>query len=260
MFPFWAPVVRPLIEAAAPKRVVEIGALRGDTTALLLEALADDAELHVIDPVPQFDPSEHERRFAGQYVFHRDLSLNVLPNLAPADVALIDGDHNWFTVYNELRLLQSSAVKDGTLPPIFVLHDVQWPYGRRDGYYAPDQIPDAFRQPCAYKGLRRGSDALLDDGGLNTHVCNALHAGGARNGVLTALEDFLREQRDPFVCIVVDLFTGLGLAADQRRLGQQPALAALWHEIASAEGRARVEAECGEVARQAYSSGRLADV
>ena len=71
----------------------------------MLDRLGPEAELHVIDPVPDFDPDEHETQFAGQYVFHRDLSLNVLGDLPPMDAALIDGDHNWYTVYNELRLL-----------------------------------------------------------------------------------------------------------------------------------------------------------
>ena len=75
----------------------------------MLERLGPDAELHVIDPVPDFDPDEHEQQFPGRYVFHRDLSLNVLPDLPPMDAALIDGDHNWYTVYNELQLLGEVA-------------------------------------------------------------------------------------------------------------------------------------------------------
>ena len=113
MFPFWDIVIAPLIEAADPKVVVEIGALRGDTTVRLLESLDHGAELHVIDPEPQFDPEEHERRFGGRYVFHRDPSLDVIPDLPPVDVALIDGDHNWYTVYNELRLLDNGARRAG---------------------------------------------------------------------------------------------------------------------------------------------------
>jgi len=105
MYPFWDPVVWPLLQAAEARRIVEIGALRGETTALMLERLGADAELHVIDPVPEFDPAQHEERFPGRYIFHRDISHNVLPGLPPMDVALVDGDHNWFTVYHELRLL-----------------------------------------------------------------------------------------------------------------------------------------------------------
>ncbi|MDZ7673802.1 MAG: hypothetical protein U5K30_01850 [Acidimicrobiales bacterium] len=63
------------------RRVVEIGALRGETTARMLKRLGDDCELHVIDPLPQFDPSEHERAFPGQYFFHLGISHDVLPEL-----------------------------------------------------------------------------------------------------------------------------------------------------------------------------------
>ncbi len=75
----------------------------------MLERLGADTELHVIDPVPDFDPDEHDRMFPGRYVFHRDLSLNVLPDLPPMDAALIDGDHNWYTVYNECKALAEVA-------------------------------------------------------------------------------------------------------------------------------------------------------
>ena len=78
MFPFWDLAIAPIIEAVGARRVVEIGALRGETTVLMLDRLGPDVELHVIDPVPDFDPSEHEQKFPGRYVFHRDLSVNVL--------------------------------------------------------------------------------------------------------------------------------------------------------------------------------------
>ena len=109
MFRFWDLVIATVIEAAEARRVVEVGALRGDNTVQMLERLGADVELHVIDPVPAFDPTEHERRFRGRYVFHRDISHNVLPQLPPVDVALIDGDHNWYTVYHELRMLSATA-------------------------------------------------------------------------------------------------------------------------------------------------------
>ena len=98
MFPLWEDVVGPVLGAARPRLVVEIGALRGENTELLLSRLPADAELHVVDPLPDFDPTEHEARFAGRYVFHRDLSLNVLGGLPAMDAAIIDGDHNWYTV------------------------------------------------------------------------------------------------------------------------------------------------------------------
>ncbi len=141
MFPFWDIVIAPLLRAAKPWTVVEIGAFRGDTTTRLLNELGPGVELHVVDTDPHFDPSEHAAAFAGRYVFHGEPSLDVLPALPPVDLALIDGDHNWYTVSNELRLLAGAAAEAGRPAPIMVLHDVGWPYGRRDLYYAPERIP-----------------------------------------------------------------------------------------------------------------------
>src|SRR3954468_16122636 len=118
MFPFWETVIAPVLDASGARRIVEIGALRGENTVLMLEHLGADAELHVIDPLPAFDPAEHEARFGGQYVFHRDISHNVLPSLAPMDAALIDGDHNWFTVYHELRMLTEVSRAAGRPVPV----------------------------------------------------------------------------------------------------------------------------------------------
>ena len=122
----------------------------------MLERLGPDTELHVIDPVPEFDPAEHEKQFPGRYIFHRDVSHNVLPTLPAVDVALVDGDHNWFTVYHELRMLSESARKAGAPLPVLIMHDVLWPYGRRDLYYVPERVPEEFRQPYEKKGIRPG--------------------------------------------------------------------------------------------------------
>ena len=237
MFPFWEKVVAPVIEAAGAKRIVEIGALRGENTVLVLESLGPDAEFHVIDPLPEFDPSEHERRFPGRYVFHRDLSLNVLPHLPPMDVALIDGDHNWYTVYNELKHLANTARAAGAPMPVMVMHDVCWPYGRRDLYYAPEQIPEEFRQPYERRGMRRGRKGLVPNGGLNATLCNAVTEGGPRNGVMTALDDFVAEYDRPLRRVVIPIYFGLAIVVEQDRLRRQPQLAALLDHLESAAGR-----------------------
>ena len=60
MFPFWESVVAPIIRASGGRRIVEIGALRGENTVKMLEDLGPDTELHIIDPLPAFDPAELE--------------------------------------------------------------------------------------------------------------------------------------------------------------------------------------------------------
>ncbi len=239
-----------------PERVVEIGALRGDTTSQLLASLGAGTELHVIDPAPQFDPAEHERRGGGRFIFHRDISLNVLPELEPVDLALVDGDHNWYTVSNELRLLHERADAARRFAPVLVLHDVCWPYGRRDGYYAPERIPERFRQPCARKGLARGCGGLVERGGVNRNIWNAEHEGGPRNGVLTALEDFLVDAPS-FRHVVIDAYAGLAVAADAGRLARRPRLVRYLSELATDPVRARIGAEADAVVRAAVESGSL---
>ncbi len=220
MYPFWDRVIWPVLQATGARRIVEIGALRGETTALMLERLGPDTELHVIDPVPEFDPAEHEREFPGRYIFHRDLSHNVLPTLPAVDVALVDGDHNWYTVYHELRMLSESARRDHAPLPVLVLHDVGWPYGRRDLYYVPERVPEEFRQPYEQKGIRPGTKQVLPTGGLNPLHYNAVLEGGPRNGVMTALDDFVAEYDRPLRVLVLPVYFGLAIVVEEARLAR----------------------------------------
>ena len=236
MFPFWDLVIAPVFDAVGARRVVEIGALRGNTTELMLDRLGAEAELHVIDPVPQFDPGEHERAFPGRYHFHRGLSVDVLPELPPVDVALVDGDHNWYTVYNELQALAATSAAHDEPLPVLILHDVSWPYGRRDLYYAPETIPEEHQQPHVQQGIKPGDPGTLAQGGLNRSMWNATREGGPRNGVMTALEDFLAGYEHPVRLVVIPIYFGLAVVADQRRLASHPALAAVLDRLESRDG------------------------
>jgi len=240
VYPFWEPVIEPILRASRAQRVLEIGALRGETTVKALADLGPSAEVHVIDPVPEFDPAAHEERFPGRYVFHRDLSLNVLPDAPPFDFALIDGDHNWYTVYHELRLLAEGSRRAGRPLPVLVLHDVCWPYGRRDLYYEPAQIPPEHRQPFDRRGMTPGRRDLLRNGGFNVTLHNAREEGGPRNGVMTALDDFLAEHPEPVRRIVIPIYYGLALVAEERVLAANAELTAAFDELESPEGTARM--------------------
>src|SRR5262249_31920839 len=240
MFPFWDTVIARVLDAIGAKRVVEIGALRGETTALMLDHMGPESELHVIDPAPEFDPAEHEKQFPGRYIFHRDISHDVLPELPTMDAALIDGDHNWYTVYNELRMLSTTAHEAEEPLPVLIMHDVCWPYGRRDLYYAPERIPEEFRQPYAQRGMRMDRKQLLPRGGLNPTMFNAVNEGGPRNGVMTALEDFMSEHDRPLRRVVLPIYFGLAIVAEEARLARQPELARVLDWLEDAEGRGKL--------------------
>jgi len=237
MYPLWNDVLEPALLAVQATRVIEVGAMRGETTERLLQFLGPGSELHVIDPVPMFDPAEHASRFPGRYVFHRDISHNVLADLPPADAALIDGDHNWFTVYHELRLLRATARSSGSPMPLVIMHDVCWPYGRRDLYYSPERIPVEYRKPHEARGVLPEQRGLAPQGGLNQHLENAIEEGGPRNGVMTALDDFAEEHDRALRRVVVPIYHGLALVADQDLLDTRPRLGGLLDRLESATGR-----------------------
>jgi len=176
----------------------------------------------VIDPC--FD-EDLEAKYSSDPRVHvlRCNSLDALLNeglLEPAsvfDCILIDGDHNWYTVFNELRLIhERSLLRPGGY--VF-LHDVGWPYGRRDLYYQPDTVPAEFRKPFAQKGIIRGQSKLAETGGENREFMNALEEGGPRNGVLTAVEDFLDAYPGKYRFCSVRYQLGFGIL--QLRSGQQ---------------------------------------
>jgi len=187
-------VIGPILDAVRPEVVVEIGSDQGGNTKNLLGFCRQTgATLHVIDPAPAYDAAEWQREHDGRLVFHRDLSLNALPSIEAFDAVLIDGDHNWYTVYNELKMIEILCDERSQEFPLVMLHDIGWPYGRRDLYYDPETIPAEHRKPHEKKGMLPGMPNLAEEGGLNQHLHNAFLENEPQSGVLTAIEDFLRK-------------------------------------------------------------------
>jgi hypothetical protein len=216
---FWSSVIEPVLRAVAPAVIVEIGADEGANTAKILEYCeSHGAVAHVIDPLPRFTVSDWQAKYGDALIFHRELSLKALPRIEAMNVVLIDGDHNWYTVFNELKLIEASAEGTGTAIPVVLLHDVDWPYGRRDLYYAPETIPEGYRHPYELAGLRPGKTALSKSGGLNANVANAVAENTERNGVRTAIEDFVSQSTHDFHFVVVPGWHGLGILAERSYL------------------------------------------
>ena len=123
---------------------------------------------------------------------HEALSLDALPEVGRVDCALVDGDHNWYTVLNELRLLGRAPAR-GRAFPITFLHDVEL------AVRSPGPVPRSGghprRAPSAGATRRRGlgQAELSDDAGLSGTTYHAVEQGTPRNGVLTAVEDFVSE-------------------------------------------------------------------
>jgi hypothetical protein len=232
---FWDFLIRPALEAAGAREIVEIGSEGGKHTQRLLDWCANrGARLHVIEPVPAYDPEKLRATYPTALVFHCATSLEILEGLGPIDAILIDGDHNWYTVYHELKALEKV---NGTSFPLVFLHDVAWPFARRDMYYAPARIPGEFRQPYHTGGLRRGHDAPLEprEAGLAPELYKATREGGPRNGVLTAVEDFVRESSLALRLETVPVGFGLGILVTESLQERRPALRAILDELGTPE-------------------------
>jgi len=223
MHRFWNSVTEPVLNAVRPRTIIEIGAFRGRNTAKILDfCRRNDAAAHVIDPMPEFSVSEWRQEWP-EGAFYEQRSLDALPHVDSADVVLIDGDHNWYTVFNELRLIEELAGAPNRFP-IVLLHDVDWPYGRRDSYHDVDVIPEEHRQPSARLGIRPGHSELVEHGGINSGFEHAIYEGTARNGVLTAIEDFISSSEIEFKTLIVPGMNGLGIVASSSSLQRNPLL------------------------------------
>ncbi|WP_294258321.1 class I SAM-dependent methyltransferase [uncultured Sphingomonas sp.] len=197
MTEFWD-IILGTLQAAGVRNIAEVGAEFGGTSQhLAAYTRVVGGSLTSIDPAPKqafldwVDQTPEVRHVALP-------SLEAIPTLSNIDAWVIDGDHNYYTVFNELRLVNELSQRDGR-PLLALLHDVSWPAARRDMYYAPERIPAEYRHAYSMeRGCTLGQSDLLPEGegfrgegqfGL------ALHEGGPRNGVLTAIEDFLEEAR-----------------------------------------------------------------
>jgi hypothetical protein len=201
-----AEILVALLDAAESRSVVEVGAYAGDfTRLLLLWAERSGAQITAIDPSPQPE-LEQLAREKDSLTLIRAPSPGALSEIGAPDAIILDGDHNYYTVSEELRAVSNWA---SARTPLVLLHDVCWPHARRDDYADPDQIPPEHRQPIAHNtGLYPGIEGVRP-GGMPYHF-PAAREGGPRNGVLTALEDYLAEH-DELAHAIVPLFYGIGV-------------------------------------------------
>jgi hypothetical protein len=201
-----AEILLPCLDAAGARSVMEVGAYAGDLTGVLVDwAAGTGARVIAIDPSPQ-------ERLVGladerpELELVRETSLAALPRLERADAVIIDGDHNYYTVSEELKAVAGTS---GGELPLLLFHDVGWPHARRDDYYDADQIPAEHRQPIHEGGGVHPDDPGIRFGGLPYRGA-AAREGGPRNGVLTAVEDFVAAHEGLRLALVPAFF-GFGV-------------------------------------------------
>jgi hypothetical protein len=205
----FAEIMFPVLDAAGVRSLAEIGAYAGVLTRALLEwAEPVGARVIAVDPSPQAELLALARE-REKLQLEQATSVEAIPAMDLPDAFIIDGDHNYFTVSEELRLIAERVAATSAAMPLLLFHDVCWPHARRDTYYAPDRIPDEYRATMV-EGVGIFPDAPgLTWGGLPYKYAQK-REGGERNGVLTAVEDFVSEHPDLELAIV-PIFFGFGV-------------------------------------------------
>lgn len=115
-----------------------------------------------------------------------ECSFDYLSKLNNYDAIFLNGDANWYVLFNELKNIKQN---NNEFPLVFICNNM-FPYKRRDSYINPNLIPKEYRHEFS-KFL------LYNYGGIEIQIYDGLfHANEEntpKNGVLTAIEDFIIE-------------------------------------------------------------------
>jgi len=152
--------IKRLAKQHRPRTVIEIGLKYSTTTLLPIFQKYGTQHYIGVDPVDRYKCPPAFQEF---FEYRQGVSFDILPQLEELDFVMLDGDHNYYTVTKELNLLHELQ-HPGC---VILLHDVEEPWARKDLYYAPERIPPEWRN-------------------------------GPKQGVLTAVEDFLKEHQTDY--------------------------------------------------------------
>ena len=161
---------------------------------------------------------------------------------------MLDGDPNWATTVAEIEVVVARSREAGVAAPVIVVHNVHWPFGRRDGYHAAAVPVAPLRRPAAAAGLTPGRSRPGNQG-LRLVPFVALDEGGARNGVMTAVEDFVAGDRAQWDLVELPGFGGTAVLADQARVAHDPRLRGVLAALRAPDAvrRAGRRAEAGRI-------------
>ena len=205
---------RRLMDTLRITRIAEIGSETGLNTAELLRyAKGRGAKLIAVDPAESRFPFATENE--PDFTFFRETSAEFLARPIAAEALFLDGDHNYATVLADLQTIHRRRAETGV--KILFLHDVSWPWARRDLYYDPARI--ANPRPCHadrdVSPYTAGSPGLPPAGYMT-----ADEEGGPENGVLTAAEDFLA-RHDGWDFRRIPVLYGIGILVCRENLAPE---------------------------------------
>lgn len=200
--------IKRILELLKPRSIVEVGIEGGKFSNFLLE-YAQENNIHYIgiEPYPSDKIIELINSYGQELIQSTSLSESAKEALR-SDIVFLDGDHNYFTVFNELKLIFNDSCKTSMV----FMHDVSWPWRRRDLYYDITQLDQDNINDFTFEGgLQPGIKTVQPFGFSGEgNYAYAVYEGGEKNGVLTAVEDFLKESPIYTYSELLSIF-GLGI-------------------------------------------------
>src|SRR4051812_42242118 len=107
------------LAAVEPERVVEIGSEAGGMTREMVAwASEHGAHFTTVEPFPVAEVRTLADEHPGAFTLAEGRSPEALESLEPAQVYLVDGDHNHWTVIRELRVIYAANAE-----AVAILHD-----------------------------------------------------------------------------------------------------------------------------------------
>lgn len=162
----------------------------------------------VIDPRPQISIDDIIMDNSVNFTLYNENSLKKLDDFQDYDAIFIDGNPNWYTVYNELNIVEKNCKK---FPLIFVCNS-SFPHERRDTYYYFDCIPFNYQHVHSknlviFQDIHDKSKRIT----IKDDDYHAIYQNSQKNGVLTAIEDYIKTTTLNVDKTLVDSETGIQL-------------------------------------------------
>ena len=149
---------------------------------VIISGILDDDVINII--LKYVEDNNISIKFIELDKFREGLFLDEFKKLHNYDAIFISDDPNWYTLFNELNLIKQN---NELFPLVFICHDI-YPNKKRDAYINPNVIPEEFR-------LSYSQDFKLGEINLQDGLYHAIDENTPQNGVSTAIEDFLFENK-----------------------------------------------------------------
>ena len=126
MNPIWEKIESHIIKFINAKNIALIGSESELNTIDILEYCSENqGHLTIVDPLLNFNIEDLKEKYGEIIEIYQDISLNKFTQLKDCDVILINNAQDWFTAYNDLKIIENYCETE-TFPLTFI-HDIYLP-------------------------------------------------------------------------------------------------------------------------------------